>query len=61
MDIFNSIYNFFGLELLADSATFIDLINNLVQVGLAIFIVCFFIKSLFALMTNIFSENNYNW
>lgn len=61
MEIFTDLYDFFGLDLLADSATFIDLINNLVQVGLAIFIVCFFIKALFALMTNIFGENNYNW
>lgn len=61
MDIFNSLYDFFGLELIGESATFIDLINNLLQVGLAVFIVCFFIKALFALMCNIFNESNYNW
>lgn len=55
MDIFNSFFDFFGLELLTESATFVDLINNLVQIGLALFIVCFFIKSLFALMLNIFN------
>lgn len=55
MEIFNSFYNFFGFDLLSDSATFIDLINNLIQVGLGLFIVCFFIKALFALMLNIFN------
>lgn len=61
MDIFNSLYDFFGLELISESATFIDLINNLVQVGVGVFITCFFIKALFALMSTIFSENNVNW
>ena len=57
MDIFNSLYDFFGLELLSETATFIDLINNLLEVGLAVFIVCFFFKSLFALMAKIFGES----
>ena len=55
MEVFTSFYDFFGLDLLADSATFVDLINNLVQIGLGLFIVCFFIKALFALMLNLFS------
>lgn len=57
MEIFNSLYDFFGLELISESATLVDLVNNLLQVGLALFIVCFFIKSLFALMLNTFSCN----
>lgn len=55
MEIFNSLYDFFGFELLTDAATFVDLINALTQVGLAVFIVCFFIKSIFALMLNMFN------
>lgn len=55
MEIFNSFYDFFGFDLLAESATFIDLINHMFQVGLALFIVCFFLKSIFALMLNMFN------
>ena len=58
MEIFNSFYEFFGLELLSESATLVDLINNIVQVGLALFIICFFIKALFALMINIFRTDS---
>lgn len=50
MEIFTDFYNFFGLDLLTESATLVDLINNLVQIGLGLFITCFFIKALFTLM-----------
>lgn len=55
MDIFNSFYDFFGFELLSETATFVDLVNNILQIGLGLFIVAFFIKSLFSLMLNIFN------
>ena len=55
MEVFTNFYDFFGLDLLADSATFVDLINNIFQIGLGLFITCFFIKSLFSLMLNIFN------
>ena len=55
MEIFNSLYDFFGFELLAEASTFVDLLNALVQVGLGVFIVCFFLKSIFALMLNMFN------
>lgn len=55
MEIFNDFYDFFGFELLSESATFVDLINYIFQIGLGLFIVCFFIKALFALMSNIFN------
>lgn len=55
MEIFTSFYDFFGFDLLADSASFVDLINNIFQIGLGLFIVCYFIKSLFALMLNLFN------
>lgn len=58
MEIFNSFFDFFGLDLLTESATLVDLINNLVQIGLAMFILCFFIKALFALMINIFRTDS---
>ena len=61
MEVFNSLYDFFGLELISESATFIDLINNLLQVGLSVFIVCFFIKALFSLMSCIFGSDIANW
>lgn len=55
MDIFNSFYDFFGFELLSDSSTFFDLLNSMFQIGLGLFIVCFFLKSIFALMLNMFN------
>lgn len=55
MDIFNSFYDFFGLELLSQSANIVDLFNNLIEIGLGLFILCFFIKSLFACILNIFN------
>ena len=55
MEIFNSLYDFFGFELLNEAATLTDLINNLVQISLGVFIVCFFLKSIFALMLNMFN------
>lgn len=55
MEIFESFYNFFGFELLSDSATLVDLINYFLQIGLGLFILCFFIKALFSLMLNIFN------
>lgn len=55
MQIFNDFYDFFGLELISESATLVDLINNFIQIGLGLFIVCFFIKSLFSLMLNVFN------
>jgi len=61
MDIFNSFYDFFGLDVLSESATFVDLVNNLVSIGLAVFILCFFIKALFTLMSSIFGSDLSIW
>lgn len=55
MEVFNDFYDFFGFELISQSATFVDVINNILQIGLGLFIVCFFIKALFALMSNVFN------
>ena len=43
MEVFTNFYDFFGLDLLADSATFVDLINNIFQIGLGLFITCFLV------------------
>lgn len=56
MEIFTSFYDFFGLDLLTESATLVDLVNNLVQVGLGLFITCFFIKALFSVMITPFNS-----
>lgn len=51
MEIFNSIIDFFGFELLGSSATLIDFFNVVLKIGVAVFVVCFFIKSLFVMMS----------
>lgn len=56
MEIFTDFYNFFGLDLLTESATLVDLVNNLVQIGLGLFITCFFIKSLLCVMITPFNS-----
>lgn len=50
MEVFTDFYDFFGLELLSETATFVDLLNNVIQIGLGVFITCFFIKSLLTVM-----------
>lgn len=56
MEVFSDFYDFFGLELLTETATFVDLINNLFQIGLGVFITCFFIKALLTVMIAPFSR-----
>ena len=57
MEIFTDFYNFFGFDLLTESATLVDLINNLVQIGLGLFITCFFIKALLSVMVTPFKSH----
>lgn len=59
MEIFNSFYDFFGFELLAESATLVDLFNNLVQIFIGLFIVLFFLRSLIILMLEIGSGKGF--
>lgn len=47
MALIESLYEFFGIELLTESATFIDLINNVLLVGLGIWLTCFICRCLF--------------
>lgn len=50
MEIFNEIIEFFGFDLLGESATLIDFFNTVIKIGVAVFVVCFFIKFLFVMM-----------
>ena len=43
MELVNELYDFFGIELLTESATCIDLVNSIIQVGLAVWITIFII------------------
>lgn len=47
MSIVQSLYDFFGYEFISQSATFIDVINNIMTVGIGIWLVLFIIKCLF--------------
>lgn len=47
MDIFESLIDFFGIETLSNVSTFPDLINFLVMLCVGVYIVAFFIRSLF--------------
>ena len=49
MEIINDLLNFFGVDMLTESATFIDLLNVSIKIGLAIWIVAFIIRSMFLL------------
>lgn len=51
MEIFESLMEFFEITSLSGSATFVDLINNMISIFFAIFIVCFVIRSLFLVCT----------
>lgn len=59
MEIYNMLYDFFGFELLTEQATMVDYVNVLLKIGLAVFILCFFIKGLFSCMTNMVHGGNW--
>lgn len=50
MEIFNEIIDFFGFDLIGESATLIDFFNTIIKIGVAVFVLCFFIKFLFVMM-----------
>lgn len=50
MDLFNQFINFFGISMLTESSTIIDLINICFSVFVAMFLVCFVLRSLFKLL-----------
>lgn len=49
MEIINELLTFFGIDMLTESATFIDLLNVSLKIGLAIWLVAFIIRSMFLL------------
>lgn len=50
MEVFNALYEFFGFDLLSETATLVDFINVALKIGVAVFCTCFFIKALFSIM-----------
>lgn len=50
MEIYESLIDFFGIVPLEADATFIDLINQYSEIAVAVFLVCFFIRSLFLIV-----------
>lgn len=46
MALITELYDFFGIETITQSATFIDLINNVLIVGLGLWLTCFVCKCL---------------
>lgn len=51
MEIVQSIYEFFGFELLGSSATLTDLLSNMFQIACGLWVVIFIIRSLFMAVT----------
>lgn len=50
MEIFTSLIEFFEIEPLTQSATIVDCINYIISLSVAVFIVCFLIRSLFLIV-----------
>lgn len=61
MEVFNILYNFFGFDLLAESATLLDFLNCGFKVGLAIFITCYFLKAFGSIFTVLSSGSFARW
>lgn len=58
MEIAQSIYDFFGFEVIGSSATFTDLLSNMFQVATGLWVVIFIIRSLFMAVT---IPERYKW
>lgn len=52
MALVESLYQFFGFDMISQSATFIDLLNNIIQIACGLWITIFIIRSLF-MATNV--------
>ena len=50
MDILQLFIEYFGIDLLNDASTFTDLISLILEITIAMFLVCFVIRSLFYLV-----------
>lgn len=51
MVLVNDLYEYFGFDMLSQSATFVDLISYMLQIGIGIWITVFIIRSLFLATT----------
>lgn len=51
MELAQSLYEFFEISVISESATFADLITNILQVGVSIWLTMFIGKSLFIAST----------
>lgn len=51
MELAQSLYDFFDIQVISSSATFADLITNILQVGVGIWLTMFIGKSLFMACT----------
>lgn len=51
MELTQSLINFFGIDLLASTATFTDVLNVLLQVGVAVWLTLFITRCLFLACT----------
>lgn len=47
MDIYNSLIQFFGIDALTSASTATDYLNCIIQIFVSVYLVCFFIRSLF--------------
>ena len=50
MEIYNSLIEFFGITPIQSSATFVDLINEMMSIFVGVYLVAFMIRSLFLIV-----------
>jgi len=50
MELFEMIINFFGIDMLTSTSTLTDLLNLCISIFVAMFLVCFTVRSLFLLL-----------
>lgn len=51
MEIIQDIMDFFGIEMLTESATFVDVVQFIVLLAFAVFIVSYIVKLLFTVIS----------
>lgn len=51
MEVVNSLIEFFGIDLLTESATFIDVLNCMFRIGISMWLTIFIIRSMFLATT----------
>lgn len=51
MEVINSLITFFGIDLLNESSTFIDLLNCMFRIGISMWLTIFIIRSMFLVTT----------